>query len=124
MELAALVRTRSFSRIDRESDIKKYVTFLSASPRRSSALPPVSEKEGLEALALAGREVLVISRGKPNGLYGFPNGFVEKAFGMKATTRNWSTVTRIVEAVVPTPSTTVLRSGASGTGTRKRSRSS
>ena len=70
LELAALVRTRPVNKVERESGIKKYVTFLSVTPRGSAALPLVSEEEGLEAFALAGREVLVISRRKPNGSTG------------------------------------------------------
>jgi hypothetical protein len=44
-----------------------------------------------------GREVLLLSRPKPSGFYGLPNAFVEMAYGVPATTRNWSTVTRIAK---------------------------
>jgi uncharacterized protein (DUF1697 family) len=30
-------------------------------------------------------------------MYGFPNNFIEKEFGVPATSRNWSTVKKIVE---------------------------
>jgi uncharacterized protein (DUF1697 family) len=39
----------------------------------------------------------LISGRKPNGFYGFPNAFVETAFRVAATTRNWSTVTRLAK---------------------------
>jgi hypothetical protein len=42
-------------------------------------------------------EVFIVSRRKKNGFYGFPNNFIEKELGVSATTRNWSTLTRIVE---------------------------
>jgi hypothetical protein len=40
-------------------------------------------------------EVFIVSR-KKNGRYGFPNNFIEREFGVAATTRNWSTVVKIV----------------------------
>jgi hypothetical protein len=48
------------------------------------------------------REVFVVSRRKRNGSYGFPNAFVEAELGVQATTRNWSTITRIVELLKKT----------------------
>jgi uncharacterized protein (DUF1697 family) len=41
------------------------------------------------------REVFVISRRKANGFYSFPNGFIENQLGVPATSRNWTTVTKI-----------------------------
>jgi len=45
--------------------------------------------------------VLLLSSPKPNGFYGFPNAFVETAFGVAATTRNWSTVTSLAKLLAP-----------------------
>ena len=39
----------------------------------------------------------LVSRRKPNGMYGFPNNWIEKELGITSTARNWSTVTKIVE---------------------------
>ncbi len=36
---------------------------------------------------------------KKNGFFGFPNNFIEDALDVPATTRNWSTMTKIVELV-------------------------
>ena len=58
-------------------------------------MPIVSAKERLEAIAIEGREVFIVSRLKPSGFFGFPNNFIEAALGVTATTRNWSTVTAI-----------------------------
>jgi hypothetical protein len=41
--------------------------------------------------------VFVVSRRKTNGFFGFPNNFVEKELGVSATSRNWSTITKIIE---------------------------
>jgi hypothetical protein len=43
------------------------------------------------------RDVFIVSRRKKNGFYGFPNNFIEKELGVSATSRNWTTVTKIVE---------------------------
>jgi uncharacterized protein (DUF1697 family) len=48
---------------------------------------------------MSDREVFVVSRRKQNGFFGFPNTFVEEEFETCATSRNWSTVTKIVEFV-------------------------
>jgi hypothetical protein len=60
-------------------------------------LPIASPVERLTAFACRGRDVLLVSGRKPNGFYGFPNAFVEAAYGVAATARNWSTVTRLVK---------------------------
>ena len=42
-------------------------------------------------------DVVIVSGRKKNGSYGLPNNFIEKELGVSGTTRNWSTVTKIVE---------------------------
>jgi len=42
-------------------------------------------------------DVLIVSRRKPNGMYGFPNNWIERELGVVATARNWSTVTKLAE---------------------------
>jgi len=49
---------------------------------------------------MSGGEVYDVSRRKKNGFFGFPNDFVEEGLGVSATTRNWSTIARILSAVV------------------------
>jgi len=66
-------------------------------PTLRHALDEEPEIVGLEAIAMRGQEVFVVSRPKKDGFFGFPNSFIEKEFGISATTRNWSTVTRIAE---------------------------
>jgi len=63
----------------------------------------LSSKEALEAIAMKSREVFIVSRRKKNGFYGFPNNFIEKELGVSATSRNWSTLTKIVEFVRKEP---------------------
>lgn len=96
-EIEELVGTAPFKDVEAGSGVKLYVAFLSQGPRNKPKFPFASLKEGLEAIAMRGQEVFVVSRPKKNGFFGFPNSFIEKEFGISATTRNWSTVTRIAE---------------------------
>lgn len=96
-EIANIVRSAPFGDVEREPGVKRYVTFLSERPRSHPRFPLASSKEALEAIAMGTREVFVVSRRKPNGFFGIPNTFVEGALGVAATSRNWSTIARIVE---------------------------
>lgn len=96
-EIEELVRQAPFRDVEAEPGIKRYVVFLSERPRSKPRFPLVSSKEALEAVAMSNREVFVVSRRKKNGFFGFPNNFVEKALGVSATSRNWSTVSKILE---------------------------
>ncbi len=94
--LERLVRANPFRVVPNGSDRKLYVTFLAEAPRKRMPFPIVSVPEALEALALRRLDVLVVSGRKKSGFYGFPNNFIEKALGVAGTSRNWSTVTKIV----------------------------
>ncbi|MBD3334745.1 MAG: DUF1697 domain-containing protein [Candidatus Eisenbacteria bacterium] len=94
--LERLVKGPPFTRRQMQSSVKLYVVFLARKPRRPPDLPLVDRKEALETIAIAGREVFILSRPKQNGFYGFPNAFVEEDLGVPATSRNWSTLTKLV----------------------------
>jgi uncharacterized protein (DUF1697 family) len=96
-DLQRLVKSDPFRNARRESDAKFYVTFLAAKPRPGAAFPLRSEKEALDVIAVTGLDAFTISRPKSNRFYGFPNNFVEKELGVAGTTRNWSSLSKIVE---------------------------
>ena len=96
-DLERMVRTAPLRKLEAASDVKLYVTFLSGRPTRRPQFPLVSEKEALEAIAMNNLDVFLVSRRKKNGMYGFPNAVIEKELGVPATSRNWNTVTRIVD---------------------------
>jgi uncharacterized protein (DUF1697 family) len=98
-DVEKIVRGSPFKSFEAEPGIKLYVAFLSRKPESSPRLPLLQPKEALEAIAIKNLEVFIVSRRKKSGFYGFPNNFIEKELGVSATTRNWSTVTRIVELV-------------------------
>lgn len=78
------------------NDAKKYVTFLYDKPKSKPKLPLMSSKKDVEVIGISNRELFCLAFQK-NGRFGFPNAFVEKEFGMKATTRNWNTVSKILK---------------------------
>ena len=96
-EMQDIVKAAPFKDLATERLIKLYVVFLSGKPKMKPKLPLALAKEELEATGMRSLEVFVVSRRKPNGFFGFPNAFVEKEFGVSATSRNWSTVTKIIE---------------------------
>lgn len=96
-EMRELVRRSPFEAADADAAVGRYVVFLSTEPAVRPRFPLVLAKEALEAVAMAERDVFVLSRRKENGSYGFPNAFIEKQLRVSATSRNWSTVTAMVQ---------------------------
>jgi uncharacterized protein (DUF1697 family) len=96
-DLERVVKTAPLRTLEAADDVKLYVTFLSGDPTRRPKFPLVSEREAVEAIAMNHLDVFIVSRRKKNGMYGFPNAVIEKELGVSATTRNWNTVTRIVD---------------------------
>ncbi len=94
--LDALVAAAPFGGLVTDKSVKLYVAFLSGKPKRLPAFPLPIPKEALEVRGMYEQDVLVVSRRKPNGLYGFPGEWTERELGLASTARNWSTVTRIV----------------------------
>ena len=103
-DVERLVERAPFKRFEAEPKIKLYVAFLSRKPRLHPTLPLRLPKEALEAIAMGDREVFIVSRRKANGFYGFPNNFIEKELGVAATSRNWTTVTKIATFARSNPS--------------------
>lgn len=98
-DIARLVKLAPFKRFATRRGIKLYVAFLSQKPRRRPRFPLRSASEALDVIGMKRLEVFVVSGRKKNGFYGFPNALVEKELGVPATSRNWSTIMKIVEAV-------------------------
>jgi uncharacterized protein (DUF1697 family) len=95
-DVASLVDAVAFGGVAAGPRVKLYVAFLAGVPSRQPVFPLVSAKEGLEAVGIRHRDVFIVSRLKPSGFFGFPNNFVEEHLGVPATTRNLSTITKIV----------------------------
>jgi len=96
VELEAILKLNPFRKIKAGADVVMFVTLLAGEPAVKAKLPLRSSTEKLEVLAIKNRAALILCHRKPNGLFSFPNNFLEKHFQVAATTRNWNTVQRIV----------------------------
>ena len=94
-EIARLLRHGPFASTAAPAIVKRYIVFLSGPPARRPRVPLLLPKEALDLVHVSKRECWVVSRRKPNGWYGFPVDFVERAVGVAGTARNWSTVTKL-----------------------------
>jgi uncharacterized protein (DUF1697 family) len=95
-QLEEIVNRAPFTMRDAGPTVKLYVAFLARAPRVKPRLPACLPKEELEAVSMTDREVFIVSRRKKSGFFGFPNNFIEDVLDVPATTRNWSTITRIL----------------------------
>ena len=94
-ELQSMVKRNPFKRIEDQKDVMLCAVFFAADPPKLR-LPITSITENLEVFAVRDGAAFVICRRKQNGWFGFPNNFVEKQFGVTATTRQWRTIEKIV----------------------------
>jgi len=93
-EIDALIAANPFGPQASDKALKLYVAFMDRVPARLPVLPIHVEKEHVEITAIRAADMLIVSRRKPNGMYGFPNACVEQ-LGVVATSRNCNTVTRV-----------------------------
>jgi uncharacterized protein (DUF1697 family) len=96
--LQGILKRNPFKKVESDSDLVFFVTFLSANPAAKPKLPLVFPAENVEIIAIKDRAAFILCRRKKNGMFAFPNAFVEK-LGVSATTRNWTTVNKIVALV-------------------------
>jgi len=94
-ELAQITKRDPFKRV--EGDVMLCVVFLFDKPVTVPKLPLKSTTENLELLAVKDRAAFVVARRKKTGWFGFPNNFVEKELGVTATTRQWSTLRKLID---------------------------
>jgi uncharacterized protein (DUF1697 family) len=97
-ELQTLVKRNPFRRFQSSQDVMLCVVFLTEDPQNKVPIPLVSTSDNLEVFAVRDRAVFVVLRRKKTGWFGFPNNFVEKQFGVSGTTRQWSSINKIVKA--------------------------
>ena len=76
------------------SEAKPYVTFISEAVKLK--LPLFSANKDVEVFRMINNNLFSFSH-KVKGKRGFPNTFIEKQLKIKATTRNWETVKKILE---------------------------
>jgi uncharacterized protein (DUF1697 family) len=97
--LERLIAAAPFGSLVNDRTAKLYVLFLIGTPKRLPPFPMTIPQEVIEVRGLYERDALIVSRRKPNGMYGFPGLWTEKEIGVASTARNWNTVVRIVDRV-------------------------
>jgi len=95
--LQRLVEAAPFGALVNERTFKLYVLFLAGKPKQLPAFPLSIPKEVIEVPGMHKQDALIVSRRKPNGMYGFPGLWTEKELGVASTARNWTTVVRIAQ---------------------------
>jgi uncharacterized protein (DUF1697 family) len=103
--LEAIVRRNPFKKFATVPKVMLFVVFFKGDQQHKPKLPLISQTENLEIFDITDGAAFVVARRKKNGRVGFPNAVVEKQLGVVGTTRNWSTVNKIVsfaEKVVST----------------------
>ena len=95
--LERLIAAAPFGPLVDDRTIKLYVLFLMGRPKRVPAFPLAIPKEVIEVRGMYEKDALIVSRRKPNGMYGFPGLWTEKEMGVASTGRNWSTLLRIAK---------------------------
>ena len=97
-ELLQIIKLSPFRKLKKSKDVMLLVVFLAEDPDPKPSLPFISTTDNVEIFAMAEGTAFCVARRKKNGWFGFPNGVVEKAFKVVATTRQWSTVQNVVKA--------------------------
>lgn len=95
-EISQIVKQNPFKRV-KPGDVMLCVVFLFDEPAQRPKLPLISTTDNLELIAIRYRTAFVVARRKKSGWFGFPNNFVEKQLGVTATTRQWSTVRKLID---------------------------
>ena len=97
-ELESIVTRNPYKHRPASSDVMHCVVFLADEPKGKLQIPLVSSTENLEVFEVNDRVACITARRKRTGWFGYPNNFVEKQFGVAGTTRNWSSVIKILQA--------------------------
>ena len=95
-ELAKIAKRNPFEGVE-HGDVMLCVVFLFDEPAQKAKLPLISTSEKLELIAVRDRAAFVVARRRKTGWFGFPNNFIEKQLGVTATTRQWSTLRKLID---------------------------
>ena len=95
-ELAKITKQNPFLK-NEGVDVKRlYVTFLERKPEAKLINNLATDKETIDSYKVIGREVyLHVPSGFGRTI--FSNNYIEKKLGLKATTRNWKTVNKLLQ---------------------------
>ena len=98
-QLQEMLNRNPFKKWKASAELKLYVTFLAEELKEKPHLPLSSANHDLEVISIEGCDVYSVSR-PYKGRFGFPNHFIEAAFKVQATTRNWETVKKMMKTAI------------------------
>jgi len=93
-EMQSIAQLNPFKNITTHANSKMFVTFVSEEIRPRPKAPLWTSRKDVEVIAVRGHDLFSLSH-EVNGRFGFPNPFIEKEFGVAATTRNWNTLRKL-----------------------------
>jgi uncharacterized protein (DUF1697 family) len=99
-EVLALAEGEGFGR-GAPKEAQRFVSVLAAKPRKLPAFPidrPTPDAWQLRIVGVEGRYALSLRRAAEPGKF-YPNEVVERTLGVRATTRNWSTVEALAKVL-------------------------
>lgn len=97
-QLKAIIKLNPFKKPKPSADEMLFVTFFASPPAVKPRLPLLSHTDNMEVIALTDGAAFIVARRKKTGWFGFPHAFAEKEFKVPTTTRNWTTLVKIVAA--------------------------
>ncbi|MDD8017569.1 MAG: DUF1697 domain-containing protein [Bacteroidota bacterium] len=95
-ELKKIISKNPFTPKEMSADTKLHVSLLSAKPSKENVDQLLETQSDTDEFRIVNSEVYILCRGG----YGesvFSNNFLEKKLGVKATTRNWATLNKLVD---------------------------
>jgi uncharacterized protein (DUF1697 family) len=98
IQVRSILEHNPFEKVKISTPTKSYVTFIRDGLMNKLKLPYFSSKKDVEIISVSECEIYCLSY-EINGSFGFPNLFIEKEFRVKATTRNWNTLEKIVSMI-------------------------
>ena len=94
--LVAIITFDPFAAAPRDNIYEQCITFLPGKLSGLATLPIQSPRRDVEIFSLEEFEAYSITR-KINGRSGYAGALIERQTGSQVTTRNWKTITRLVE---------------------------
>lgn len=95
-ELEALVQHHPFEKELAQEEGKLYLTLLAEAPQAEAIANLESVQNDVDSFHVGDREVYILCR-ESYGKSQFSNHFLEKKLKVKATTRNWQTMNKLLE---------------------------
>lgn len=96
-QIQKLINSNPFRGIVVTPDTRLYITFLGIKPESSLKIPYESPDRNFKILKVTEGEIVSVLTLSPTFKTTEAMGFLEKEFGKKITTRNWNTVTKLLE---------------------------